>query len=143
RLISIRGIWFGRRGVAMRKIASGFVAAQAINFSGTFPTNRKVRGEGLIHGGGGSGGFWVVIGGAAQGAFGLVFCGREGGRHIKQKYKDKFERYENECVGAMFFRGRAICASIRCHLQRNWGKGLQNRWRDFNRARTRCQEIYS
>src|SRR5215510_13477703 len=69
RLISIRGIWFGRRGVAMRKIASGFVAAQAINFSGTFPTNRKVRGEGLIHGGVGSGGYGSVIGAAAQAAF--------------------------------------------------------------------------
>jgi len=53
----------------MRKIASGFVAAQAINFSGTFPTNRKVRGEGLIHGGVGSGGYGSVIGAAAQAAF--------------------------------------------------------------------------
>jgi len=52
----------------MRKIASGFVAAQAINFSGTFPTNRKVRGEGLNFGGVGSGGYGSVNGAAAQAA---------------------------------------------------------------------------
>jgi hypothetical protein len=53
KLLSIHGIGFGRREI--RKIAPGHDAAQAVNFSGASPTNRKVRGEGFVYGGVGPG----------------------------------------------------------------------------------------
>src|SRR5262245_19715957 len=53
---------------------------------------------------------------------------------------DTFGSYENECIGAMFFLGRASCASFRCHLQRNWDQD-RKRWRDFNRARAHVSRV--
>ena len=53
---------------------------------------------------------------------------------------DTFGSYENECVGAMFFLGRASCASFRCHLKRNWDQD-RKRWRDFNRARAHVSRV--